>query len=143
MSDPIAFAMNDAARLFRSRFDARIKQLRVTGPQWRVLVTVARNPGITQRAAAELLEVEPITLSRKVDLLEQAGLIERRSVTGDRRARALHLTDHAAPLVDMMRAEAMALQDVALEGFSDAEQANFADYVDRFRANLSRRSAAL
>lgn len=141
MSDPIAFAMNDAARLFRSRFDARIKRLRVTGPQWRVLVTVARNPGITQRAASELLEVEPITLSRKVDLLEQAKLIERRAVAGDRRARALHLTDHAAPLVEAMRAEAMALLGEALDGFSEAEQAAFSDYVERFRANLSSRSA--
>lgn len=140
MSDPIAFAMHDAARLYRSRFDARIKRLRVTGPQWRVLVIVARNPGITQREAAELLEVEPITLSRKVDLLEQAKLIERRAVAGDRRARALHLTDHAAPLVETMRAEAMDLLDEALDGFSDAEQSAFSNYVERFRANLSRRS---
>ncbi|MEK6541877.1 MAG: MarR family transcriptional regulator [Pseudomonadota bacterium] len=143
MTDPIAFAMADAARLFRRNFDARIKQLGVTGPQWRVLVIVVRNPGITQRAAAELLEVEPITLSRKVDLLEQAGLIERRAVSGDRRARALFLTNHAAPLVEAMRAEALALHDEALDGFSESEQVAFSDYVERFRANLSRQSAVI
>ena len=141
MSDPIAFAMADAARLFRRSFDARIKRLGVTGPQWRVLVIVFRTPGITQRAAAEQLEVEPITLSRKVDLLEQARLIERRAVVGDRRARALFLTDHAAPLVETMRSEAMALIDEALDGFTAAEQEAFSDYVERFRANLSRKDA--
>ncbi|MEQ1688833.1 MAG: MarR family transcriptional regulator [Sphingopyxis sp.] len=141
MTDPIAFIIADAARLFRARFDARIKRLGVTGPQWRVLLIAARFPGITQREAAQRLEVEPITLSRKVDLLEQAGMIERRAVTGDRRARALHITPQATPLMEALRAQAMALIAEALDGFSEAEAAAFSDYAERFRTNLSRRGA--
>ncbi|MEQ1726024.1 MAG: MarR family transcriptional regulator [Sphingopyxis sp.] len=140
MSDPIAFIIADATRLFRARFDARIKSLGVTGPQWRVLLIAARFPGITQREAAMRLEVEPITLSRKVDLLEQAGLIERRAVANDRRARALYLTPQAAPLMEELRAQAIALMGEALDGLSTTEQAQFLDYAERFRTNLSRRN---
>ena len=72
MSDNAAFLMADTARLFRRAFDARARALGVTGQQWRVLVVVSRNPGINQGSAADQLEVEPITLSRMVDRLQEA-----------------------------------------------------------------------
>jgi DNA-binding MarR family transcriptional regulator len=62
-----------------------------------------------------LLEVEPITLSRIVDRLQESGLVERSSDPTDRRAWLLHVTVKAQPLVaklkrlaDEMIAEAFA-----------------------------------
>lgn len=136
MSDPIAFLMADGSRLFRRLFNMRARALGLTGQQWRVLVLIFRNPGMTQSMAAELMETEPITLSRMVDRLEDAGLVERRPAAKDRRVRCLHLTDGAIPVVEKMRDIAGDLMDQALTGFSEADQAAFRDYVERFRANL-------
>jgi DNA-binding MarR family transcriptional regulator len=142
MTDNIAFLMSDAARLFRRSFDADTRQMGVTGQQWRALVQIARNPGINQGAAADLLEVEPITVSRMIDRLCDAGLVERRAHPDDRRAWQLYLTPAGEPLVDQLRTIAFAKLDRALTGFSAAERDQLADLIDRFRANLSAPSTA-
>ena len=137
MSNQIAFLMADASRLFRRHFDALSRDLGVTGQQWRVLVVLARNPGAKQGQIADLIEVEPITLSRMVDRLQEAGLVERHADPADRRAWCLHLTDKAIPLVDQMRVNADTILQGALIGFSDAERNSFANFIERFRENLT------
>ena len=103
MSD-LAFLMNDVSRLIRRRFDERARLIGVTRPQWRLLVTLSRNEGLNQGALADLLEVEPITLCRMVDRLEEADLIERRRDPADRRAWQLYLSDKSRPLLEQLRA---------------------------------------
>ena len=136
MSEPITFLMADSSRLFRRAFDAEARSIGITGQQWRVLAALARQPGIKQGQVAELMEVEPITLSRMIDRLQESGMVERRADPADRRAWCLFLTDQAIPLVEDMRTIAHRLLEVALDGFSPDELTRFADYVDRFRANL-------
>ncbi len=138
MSDPIPFVVADAARLFRKLFNARSRVLNLTGQQWRVLAILSRNPGINQGAAAELLEVEPITLSRMIDRLTDANLVERRAMPHDRRVWSLHLTDAATPVVERMRATAATLMEQALDGFTTDERARFASYLERMRINITR-----
>lgn len=143
MEENPAFLMADAARLFRRAFNARARELGLTGQQWRVLVVIRRNPGLRQSVAADMLEVEPITLSRMVDRLADAGMVERRADPGDRRAWSLFLTAAAEPLMDRMRTMAEALTDDALEGFAPAERLQLVRLVERYRANLSRRTESL
>jgi DNA-binding MarR family transcriptional regulator len=49
------------------------------------------------------MDVEPITLCRIVDRLEEAGLVERQRDPADRRAWRVLLTDKANPIVDKLR----------------------------------------
>ena len=51
--------------------------LGVTRAQWKVLFRLTRTPGLRQVELADMLDVEPITLSRIVDRLEEAGHVER------------------------------------------------------------------
>ena len=138
MADTLPFLMADASRLFRRAFETRIRAYGITGPQWRMLAVLVRHPGATQAAVAEMLEVEPITLSRMVDRLTEAGLVVRRPVEGDRRANALELTDKAEPLLAQMRETVEALTAETLEGFSTTETTDFTAFVARFRCNLTR-----
>ena len=143
MEENPAFLMADAARLFRRAFNARARELGLTGQQWRVLVVIRRNPGLRQSVAAEMLEVEPITLSRMVDRLADAGMVERRADPTDRRAWSLYLSAAAEPLMDRMRAMAEALTDDALEGFTPQERRQLVQLAERYRANLSRRTESI
>jgi DNA-binding MarR family transcriptional regulator len=86
---------------------------------------------------AERLEIEPITLTRIIDRLEDAGWVERQSDPADRRARILHLTDKSRGIVIALRASVEALFDDMLEGFDAAERASFAQMLDRIAANLA------
>lgn len=139
MSETIGFLLNDTARMFRRDFNARTKDSGITALQSRVLTYLARYPGMRQGPLAELIEVEPITLSRMVDRLEEGGLVERRADPTDRRAWQLYLTAQAEPLLDHLRQTAKAVVAEATEGMSDAEREMLAALVERVRANLSRR----
>ena len=96
----LGFLLHDVARLMRRRFEQNARELGLTRSQGQVLAHLARNEGIQQGSLAELLEIEPITLTRIVDRLEEAGLVERLLHHKDRRVRLLRLTAAAHPLID-------------------------------------------
>ncbi len=143
MSEIGQFLLPDVARLFRRSFDERARSIGVTRPQWRVLTVLIRNEGINQGGLADLLEVEPITLCRMVDRLQDAGLVERRPSSADRRVWQLYLTDKSRPLLDQLRGVAAELLDDAMTGISPAEQNQLDSILERLRANLSRRNLAV
>ena len=139
MSEHIGFLLNDTARMFRRAFNARTRDTGITALQWRLITYLKRHEGIRQGPLAELIEVEPITLSRMVDRLVEAELVERRADPADRRAWQLYLTPRAGDLLNGMRPIADALTAEAIEGLSATEVEQLSDLVERVRANLSRR----
>lgn len=137
MSIATGYRLADNSRQLRRLFDARVRNLGLTGPQARLLLALERNPGENQVFYAERLEIEPITLTRIIDRLEDAGWVERQSDPADRRARILHLTDKSRGIVIALRASVEALFDDMLEGFDADERASFAQMLDRIAANLA------
>src|SRR6202171_4608396 len=97
------FLLHDIARLMRQRFDQRARSLNLTRAQWQVLAHLQRHEGINQSGLAEILEIEPITIARLLDRMEEAGLVERRADPADRRARRLFLTERAKPMLERGR----------------------------------------
>ncbi|CAN5380572.1 MarR family transcriptional regulator [soil metagenome] len=137
MSDTLGFLISDVSRLLRRRFDERARLIGATRAQWKTLVTLARHEGMNQGGLAELLEVEPITLCRMIDRLEEAGLVERRRDPSDRRAWQIFLTAKALPLIDKLRAIADEMTEGALEGIDDATRDVLANSLDAIRINLT------
>jgi len=97
-----AFSLNDVARMLRTCADYKARQFGVTRAQWVVLVRLDRFEGLKQSELAEMLDLKPITLTRLLDRLCGTGLIERRSDPNDRRAKRLHLTAAARPLLERL-----------------------------------------
>lgn len=95
-SNGLGFLIADTARLLRKRFDQRARELGLTRAQWQVLAYLAMHEGINQAGLAEILELEPITLSRHLEKLERAGWVIRRPDPSDRRARILLLSEQAS-----------------------------------------------
>jgi DNA-binding MarR family transcriptional regulator len=132
----------DTSRLFRRAFDARAREIGVTRPQWRVLVNLHQHPGVNQGGLAELLDVEPITVCRMVDRMQEADLVERRSDPADRRSWRLHLTAKGHGLLEQLRPLAADMMDAAVIGLSDEDIGRVKSALDRIRANLSPRAPA-
>lgn len=139
MTETIGFLLNDTARLFRRAFNARARGSGITALQWRLVTYLIRHDGIRQGPLAELIEVQPITLSRMIDRLVEADLVERRADPTDRRAWLLHLTPRARATIESKRHLAEELTEDAVEGLSAAERDQLIALVERVRANLSRR----
>src|SRR5271154_5853479 len=132
----LGFLLHDVSRLLRKRFDQRAKSLGLTRAQYHLLAHLARNEGINQAGLAEILEIEPITLTRLIDRMESGAWLERRPDPADRRARTLFLTDKARAVFRRMRMIATGLHDEALRGFSAEEREWLLDALVRARGNL-------
>jgi MarR family transcriptional regulator for hemolysin len=139
----IGFLVADNSRLARWHFDRQVREIGVTGPQARLLLLLNRFPAENQNFYAEQLEVEPITLCRMVDRLEDAGLVERKPCPDDRRARRLHLTAKSRQTRQKLQAKVDALVDGMLEGLSPAEREDFMRMLSTISANLAARRDSL
>jgi MarR family transcriptional regulator, transcriptional regulator for hemolysin len=97
-----AFTVNDVARMLRTYADHKARQFGITRAQWVVLARLDRFEGLKQSELAEMLDLQPITVTRLLDRLCGSGLIERRSDPSDRRAKRLFLTPAAHPLLERL-----------------------------------------
>jgi DNA-binding MarR family transcriptional regulator len=138
----LGFLLHDVARLMRKRFEQNARELGLTRSQCSVLAHLARHDGIQQGVLAEILEVEPITLTRLVDRLEQMGLVERQSHPTDRRIRLLRLTEAARPKLADIFAVGAATRGEAVEGVSEEDRDRLFDILSIMKANLIARSSA-
>jgi DNA-binding MarR family transcriptional regulator len=143
MEETIGTVLAHVARLLRRNFEVRVRDIGVTRPQWQVLSLLSYNQGINQGGLADLLEVEPITLGRMVDRLQESELVERRADPADRRAWRLFLTANGRDVLDRLRPFVDETYEIALEGVSPDQRAAMIDTLDRRRANLSRRPPPL
>jgi DNA-binding MarR family transcriptional regulator len=60
--------------------------------QYSVLLLIEANPGRSQAAIGQALDIERARLARLLHVLEGRGWIERRAANGDGRSHSLHLT---------------------------------------------------
>ncbi|PTE12517.1 MarR family winged helix-turn-helix transcriptional regulator [Mesorhizobium helmanticense] len=120
--DRLGFLIHDVQRLMRKRFEARASGLGLSSAQWRLMVRVAKEEGITQARLAELLEIEPISVSRLVDRMEEGGWIERRSDASDRRVRMIFPTAKASEAYAEVKSLAGEVYEVSLTGVSPEDR---------------------
>ena len=139
MHDPdqsVGFLVNDVARLLRRNFNRRAQELGLSQAQWQALAYLSRQEGVNQVTLAESLEVQPMTLARLIDRLQEAGLVARRPDLDDRRAFRLYLTAAAQPLLDRMWALATETREEAMAGMRDRTKQVLIDALRHMKRNL-------
>lgn len=132
----LGFLLHDVARLMRRRFEQNARGMGLTRSQCQVLAHLARNEGIQQSGLADILEIEPITLTRLLDRLEEGGLVERRAHPTDRRIRQLFLTGKAHPLLADIFTIGAATRGEALEGVAEEDRDRLFALLASMKANL-------
>jgi MarR family transcriptional regulator, transcriptional regulator for hemolysin len=120
----------------RKRFEQNARDSGLTRSQWQAIAYLSKHEGIHQAALADLLEIEPITLVRILDRLEDRGLIERRRHGTDRRIWLLFLTDAVRPMLADMQPIAEATRAEALEGVSQENRDRLFETLNLMKTNL-------
>jgi MarR family transcriptional regulator, organic hydroperoxide resistance regulator len=77
-----------------------LKSLGLSIPQFDLLSTLSEREGMSQQELAERLYVTKGNVSGLLDRMVEADLVERRSIPGDRRSNALHLTAKGRDLAE-------------------------------------------
>ncbi len=138
---PTTYLLSDTARLLRKAFDGRVRQLGMTSPQARLLLILSHNEGENQAFYAERLEVEPISLARMLDRMEEAGRVERRPDPADRRAWRVYLTDAGRKIIDRVYLCINGLEDEMLLNMSEDQRTALASLLETIRSNLTQARA--
>ena len=132
----IGYLLSDVARLIRTVFDRRVRDLGLTRAQWLVLTRLHRRPGSSQTELAEMLEIDRASAGRMIDRMEKGGWVERRADGGDRRVNRLHLTPEARRIHAKMWAIAESTVDDALVPLSAQERDEFTRLTARVKGRL-------
>src|SRR4051812_40245743 len=133
MKPIITLELYELSRAMRRLFDARARDLGFTQGQWRILAMLSRHEGISQSGLAEILEMQPISLARALDRMENNGLIERRPDPKDRRALKLFLTPAAGPMLEILRDVGDELRSIATSDLNTAEQETLVQLLGKIR----------
>ena len=130
------FTLGELFRLIRVYADKEAARYGITRAQWAVLSKIERSEGMKQTELAELLEVQPITLTRLIDKLCDNGWIERRSDENDRRVNRLYLKKAARPLLGKLAGLRSELTATALEGISPADAHRLLIQLEQIKENV-------
>lgn len=120
----------------RRAFDEALHDFRLTGPQAEILRQVWQLDGIELRVLQERLGITSATLTGICDGLVERELLERRQSPEDARVKQLFLTAHGQALNHELALIAEQTEARLLEGFSSAERALLADWLERMVSNI-------
>jgi MarR family transcriptional regulator, transcriptional regulator for hemolysin len=134
----LAFTINDVARLLRTYADQKAAQYGMSRAKWAVLARLDRFEGLKQTELADMLDLQPISLTRLLDSLCANGLIERRADPEDRRAKRLFLTPAARPLLERLGDLAEELMGTALAGLDQRDSKALLTQLSTIKDNLRR-----
>lgn len=135
MNPNIAYLLSDKSRLVRRRFDESVRNHELTGPQARLLLVLERNPGLRQAFYAEELDIEPISLCRMVDRLEEGGWLTRVADPDDRRARLLQGTEKSKGIADGLRRTIEDMLEDLLSNLNDTERDDLTRLLEKVGAS--------
>ena len=138
----LLFLLHDVARLLRVDADKRAACHGMTRAQWAILIWLERQPGISQKELAELLEVEPMTVARLIDRLESRGMVERRPDPKDRRIWRLHLRPPAYPTLREIECQRQEMTRMISGGLDEATVATVTDALLTMKQTLLRSAQA-
>lgn len=132
------FVVHEVARLLRRRFEQRLRTMGtgLTRAQCAVLIHLASKQGINQTCLAQSLDIEPITLVRLLDRLQEAGLVARKPDPRDRRAYIPELTAKAKPVLDLVYGLAESVYEEAQVGLAKTDVSRLLGHLQTIKANL-------
>lgn len=134
--DNIGVMISDVARLMRTVFDRRVRDLGLTRAQWLLLTRLHRRPGASQSDLAEMMEIEKASAGRLVDRLEAKGWVVRRADKGDRRVNRVYLTPEAERVHKRIWRIAEATVDDALTDLGPREVAQLGRLLGRVKQRV-------
>ena len=135
--ESLGFLLHDATRAIRRRFEARATELGLSSAQWRCLVHLMREGSSPQARLAELMEIEPISVSRLLDRMQDGGWITRETDPADRRVRLVTATPKTCAAFSEARKIADAIYADALAGLPPGARETLMATLRRIIANLS------
>ena len=133
----IGFLVNKSAKAYQKAFDQELRMnVGLTISQWRIIFTLIRQSGLTQREIADRVGVEAPTLIPIIDKMEKEGLVERKTYQEDRRINRIYLTRKTEDLCDPMIECALRISNVSTKDVPEEHLQIMKDVLGKISDNL-------
>jgi DNA-binding MarR family transcriptional regulator len=126
------------ARRVEQDMEQRLAPLGLSVGAFAILMHVLEHPGQTQAGCCAAHAMPPYAVSRALDQLAAAGLIERRPDPTSRRAHAIHPTSAALSVQPQLHEAIRQTNAQLLAGLTPPESLQFLTMLSRLVAGFSR-----
>ena len=136
MERSLGYRLRLAQILAYRNFEEKITDHGVAPRYLGLLGLVAANPGQLQNRLAEAVGLQKSSLVTILDRLEKDGILERRPVPEDRRAKGVWLTDHGEAVVASLSRAASNHEEELTRGIPPEDRARLIDMLGQVIDNL-------
>lgn len=134
----VGFVVNNTAKAFQKALDAELrKNVGVTISQWRVISTLTRQPGLTQKEIADRVGIEGSTLVPIIDKMEKDQFVKRKLDNQDRRINRIYLTNKADDLWNSMIECALRIRKLSTKEISEEQVTTMLEVLKKIAKNLT------
>lgn len=123
--------------IFQKELLNRLKDTGLTIGQPKVLDYLKDHDGAGQKDIARGCHIEPGTLTTILNRMEDAGLVERRMLNGNRRSLYVFLTEKGKGQLKLVTEAFSAMEEKAFQDISETERATFMRLMHRIYENIS------
>src|ERR1700730_10991796 len=135
--ESLAELLARANHLLADSFQHQVKWHGLSATEWRVLAALSERDGLAMTELAEQVLFKQPTLTKAIDRMERAQLVQRRTPNEDRRRTLVHLSERgkriAAPLLQSARQHDAAVNRALGDAASRELKAALLKLIDRVR----------
>ncbi len=122
LRDTVGYMLAQVCRLHRQRADVLLNQIGLHVGQEMFLCGLWANEGVTQTELAEILQLQPATVTNTLQRLEREKIIERRDDLDDQRVSRVYTTEKGRSLERLVNEKWSQLESEAFDGFTVEER---------------------
>jgi MarR family transcriptional regulator for hemolysin len=133
----IGYIINRTAKAFIKALDSELREkVGVTAGQWKVIVMLVDQNGLTQKEIADKLGLDGATLIPIIDKMEKYELVLRKVDPADRRNNRIYRTERAEVLWEKMVKCVSSIKEISLKGIPDQNVKITKDVLENIWQNL-------
>ena len=137
MSHSFHYLIMAEQSIFQKELLARLKDTGLTIGQPKILDYLKDHDGAGQKDIAHGCHIEPGTLTTLLNRMEDIGLVERRTLNGNRRSLYVFLTEKGKQQVELVTEAFSAMEEEAFRGMSETEYETLMRLMHQVYENIS------
>jgi MarR family transcriptional regulator for hemolysin len=131
------FLINRTARIFAKSLDFELRsKVGITFGQWKIIVMLSEQDGLTQKEIADRIGVEGPTLIPMIDKMEKDGFVRREADPDDRRNNKIRRTQKAELMWRKMTECALEVRKRAMKNIKAGEVEVLRTVLNKIYDNL-------
>lgn len=141
LGDNVGWLMRQSINALSQQIEKKMEASALTNAQWKPMLRLYMGDAQTVAELARCCSQDAGGMTRLLDRLESKGLCRRQRSETDRRIVNIQLTDEGRNIAKEIPSQLQAVQEMALQGFTPEETAQFKSYLRRVMSSLQPQEA--